>query len=313
MNGPAPSFGLLVPTLMEFEPCAMDRMREAAELGDQYFDVLWVGDHLIYRSPILDSTVSVALLGSLTTKVRVGTNVLQLPLRRPLDVAKSFSTISHLFDGRVILGIGIGGEFAPEWDAAGISTRERGARCDEAIDMLHWLWDGHAKQGTYGMSPGVPILPSPAGGRVPIWVGGRADAAIRRAARCDGAINIWVSPDRCRQIQERVTELRPQGTDDFTFALELLGHVDDVPDVARAKVRGALVRLGLDPDALERYTAFGTPEQVAERVVEYVRAGVQHISFYLPGEGWSVQARRIAEEVLPRVRDAVQIRPRDAR
>jgi alkanesulfonate monooxygenase SsuD/methylene tetrahydromethanopterin reductase-like flavin-dependent oxidoreductase (luciferase family) len=290
---------------MEFEPCGMERLQEAADLGDNHdFEVLWVGDHLMYRSPILDATISVALLGSMTNRVKVGTNVLQLPLRRPVDVAKSFATISHLTGGRVILGVGVGGEFAPEWEAAGVSPRERGVRCDEAIETLHWLWEGRQEVGRFATSPGLAISPPPVGGRVPIWVGGRSEAAVRRAARCDGAINIWVSPERCSQIKSQITELRAEGSEGFTFGLELLAHIDDNEERARRNVRDSLGRLGLDPDALERYTAYGSPGRVAERVQEYADAGVQHISFYLPGEGWSEQAQRVAKEVLPLVTES---------
>src|SRR4051794_3823478 len=200
-------FGLLVPTLMEFEPCGLDLLREAAHIGDHYgYEVLWVGDHLLFDSPILESTVSLAVLGAMTEKVKVGTNVLQLPLRRPIDVAKTFATISHLTDGRLVLGVGVGGGFPAEWEAAGVDIRERGARCDDAIDVLGWLWEGRAAEGRFASSPGLAIAPPPFGGRVAIWVGGRVDAAVRRAARCDGALNIWVSPQRCAQIRERVLE-----------------------------------------------------------------------------------------------------------
>lgn len=296
-------FGLLVPTLMEFEDCGMEQLREAAAIGDDGdFDVLWVGDHLMFSSPILDATVSVATLAALTHRVSVGTNVLQLPLRRPIDVAKSFATISHLTSGRVVLGIGVGGGFLPEWEAAGISVRERGARCDAALEMLDALWEGTESDGRYDRSPGLAIDPPPVGGRVPIWVGGRAEAAVRRAARHDGSLNIWVSPERCRSIREQITEWRDGSVEGFTFGLELLGHVEDDLDSARRSTRAAIERLSLDADALEKYTAFGPPEIVAERVLDYVEAGVTHVSFYLPGAGWSEQARRIADEVLPLVR-----------
>jgi alkanesulfonate monooxygenase SsuD/methylene tetrahydromethanopterin reductase-like flavin-dependent oxidoreductase (luciferase family) len=293
-------FGLLVPTLMEFEPCGLDRLREAAAIGDDYgFEVLWVGDHLMFSSPILESTVSVAILGSLTSRVSVGTNVLQLPLRRPLDVAKSYATISHLTGGRVVLGIGVGGEFETEWQAAGVDRRQRGARCDEAIDTLLHLWEGCEAKGRFASSPAMAIDPPPAGGRVPLWVGGRVEAAVRRAARCNGSLSMWVSPRRCTEIRDQITELRSGDIDEFTFGLELLAHIDDDLGRARTHIHEAVSRLHLDPDRIERYTAYGPPERVAEHVMEYVRAGVTHISFYLPGVGWSEQAMRVATEVLP--------------
>ena len=299
----AVGFGLLVPTLAEFEPFGLPEFKAAAALGDRAdLDVLWVGDHLMYSAPILDSTVSIAILGALTTRVKVGTNVLQLPLRRPIDVAKSFASISDLTGDRVILGIGVGGGFEPEWAAAGVSLRERGARCDEAIDALHWYWSGEARDGRFAHSPGVAIDPPPVGGRVPIWVGGRADAAVRRAARCDGSLNMWVSLERCSLIRDQITEMRGGDVAGFTFGLELLAHIDDDHDQARRTTRESLTRLNLDADALEKYTAFGPPEAVAAQVGAYLDAGVQHVSFYLPTRGWLRQATRLVDEVIPLVR-----------
>lgn len=302
---PAVGFGLLVPTLAEFEAFGLPEFRAAAALGDRAdLDVLWVGDHLMYSAPIHDATVSTAILGALTSRVKVGTNVLQLPLRRPIDVAKSFASISNLTSGRVVLGIGVGGGFEPEWAAAGVSLRERGARCDEAIDALHWYWAGDTRDGRFAHSPGVAIDPAPSGGRVPIWVGGRADAAVRRAARCDGSLNMWVSPDRCALIRDQITEMRGGDIASFTFGLELLAHIDDDHDRARRTTRESLVRLNLDLDALEKYTAFGSPHAVADQVGAYLDAGVQHVSFYLPTEGWLSQATRLVDEVIPLVRAA---------
>jgi alkanesulfonate monooxygenase SsuD/methylene tetrahydromethanopterin reductase-like flavin-dependent oxidoreductase (luciferase family) len=292
-------FGLLVPTLMDTEPCGLARLAEAAVIGDEYpFETLWVGDHLLFHTPILESTVAITVLATMTRRVNVGTNVLQLPLRRPLDVAKTFASISHLSGGRVIMGIGVGGEFEPEWQAAGVSPRERGARCDEALDFLHWYWQGKQVDGRFAVSPGVPITPGPVGGQVPVWVGGRGAAAIRRAARCDGSLNMWVSPHRYAEIRAEILRRRA-GRDGFTFGLELLTCIDDDREAARQETRRALERFRLDPDATERYTAFGPPADVAEYVARYARAGVQHVSFYLPGFGWSEQARRLATEVLP--------------
>lgn len=295
-------FGLLVPTLMDSEPCGMTRLREAATIGDEYpFEVLWVGDHLMFPTPILDSTVAISMLASMTRRVSVGTNVLQLPLRRPLDVAKSFATISHLTDGRVVLGVGVGGEYEPEWEAAGVNPRERGARCDEAIEALHWYWEGKQATGRFSANPGLAVTPPPVGGRVPIWVGGRSGPAIRRAARCDGTLNMWVSPERCAGIGEEIRELRGD-LRGFTLGLELLACIDDDWEVARDAARAALGRYGLDPDACEKYTAFGSPADVAAYVARYADAGVRHVSFFLPGFGWSEQARRLATEVLPLLR-----------
>jgi alkanesulfonate monooxygenase SsuD/methylene tetrahydromethanopterin reductase-like flavin-dependent oxidoreductase (luciferase family) len=286
---------------MEFEPCGFDRLKEAAQLGDKYgFEALWVGDHLLFSAPILDATVAVAMLAALTERVRVGANVLQLPLRRPVDVAKAYSTLSYLTGGRAILGVGVGGGFPAEWDAAGVDRTKRGALCDEALDALGWYWEGTSSTGKYWHAPGVRMEPGPVGGRVPIWVGGRVDAAIRRAARCDGSLNMFVSPRRYQQIQERIVELRGD-LDGFTVGLELMACIDDDLGRARLRVREALGRLHLDPDRIEKYAVYGPPERVAAQIAEYESAGVDHVSVYLPTESWSESAWRLATEVMPMV------------
>jgi alkanesulfonate monooxygenase SsuD/methylene tetrahydromethanopterin reductase-like flavin-dependent oxidoreductase (luciferase family) len=291
----------MIPTLMEFEPCGFDRLKEAAQLAEEHgFEALWVGDHLLFSAPILDATVAVAMLAALAERVRVGTNVLQLPLRRPVDVAKAYSTLSYLTGGRAILGVGVGGGFLPEWDAAGVDPTKRGALCDAAIEALGWYWEGTRHTGEYWHSPGVPMQPEPVGGRVPIWVGGRVDAAIRRAARCDGTLNMWVSPRRYHQIRERIVELRGD-LDGFTIGLELLACIDDDVDRARYRVREQLRRLHLDPDRLEKYTAYGPPDRVAGQIAEYESVGVDHVSVYLPTQTWSEAAFRLATEVMPMV------------
>jgi alkanesulfonate monooxygenase SsuD/methylene tetrahydromethanopterin reductase-like flavin-dependent oxidoreductase (luciferase family) len=303
-------FGLLVPTVMESEPCTLGRLRAAATLAETHgFEALWVGDHLLYRLPILDATVAVSFLASMTTDVVIGTNVLQLPLRRPIDVAKSFSTLSYLSNGRVILGVGVGGDYHPEWDAAGVERRGRGARCDEAIEALGWLWAGQAETGESFISPGVPMTPPPVGGRVPIWVGGRSEAAIRRAARCDGTLNMFVSPAHYRHIRDQILDLR--GDDrPFRFGLELLGRIDDHPERARDTLRGTFERYDLDADALAKYVVTGRPEDFAEALAEFSDAGVDHVSVYLPGPGWEDQAHRLATEVIPLLTPAATGAPR---
>lgn len=278
----------------------MDHMRRAARYGETgLFEALWVGDHLLYRLPILDSTVAVSVLSTLTSTVHIGTNVLQLPLRRPIDVAKSYATLSHLTGGRIILGVGVGGEFGPEWRAAGVELARRGRRCDEALDALGWHWDGIEKQGELFYSPPIAVAPAPVGGSVPIWVGGRSEAAVRRAARCDGSLNMFVSPKRYTGIRDQILDLRGGDDGSFRFGLELMTRLADRAEDARTELGDALRRMNLDPDALERYNAIGTAEDVVERVAAYAAAGVDHISFYLPGPDWEDQVERLIGEVLP--------------
>src|SRR5439155_7868994 len=106
------------------------------------------------------------------------------PLRAPVLVAREFASLDYVSGGRVILGVGVGGEHPADFEAVGVPIRERGARTNEAMRALRGLF---ARQAPPPVQPGGP----------PLWVGGRSEAAIRRAAHLgDGWMPIWMSPER---------------------------------------------------------------------------------------------------------------------
>jgi probable F420-dependent oxidoreductase len=121
-------------------------------------------------------------MAAVTTRVGLGTEVLVLPQRHPTLVAKQVSTLDTLSGGRVRLGVGVGWQES-EYEALGEDFHTRGARMDEAIRLLRACWSdaqidfkGHHYQLTaIGMEPKPPQ-----GGRLPIWIGGRSERALRR-------------------------------------------------------------------------------------------------------------------------------------
>jgi alkanesulfonate monooxygenase SsuD/methylene tetrahydromethanopterin reductase-like flavin-dependent oxidoreductase (luciferase family) len=289
----------MTPTLFVEEACDLHRLQEVARLADDSaVDVLWVGDHLLYNVPLLDPLISLGILATETNRVRVGTNVLQLPLRQPLVVAKAFATLSYLTKGRVVMGVGVGGEYEPEWIGAGVNARERGRRCDEALMMLHAYWEGRQVDGRFYSAPGVPMRPEPVG-RIPIWVGGRSDAAFARAARNDGFIGYMLNVERFGLIRERIMELRAT-QEEFDFGIQLMTRIGqsrkEAVDIA---CRALAKTYAADPDAFRRYVAAGPPEQIAEFAQRYVERGATHLSFYLHGPDWRQQAASLAQDVLP--------------
>lgn len=293
------SVGLMTPTLDIVEPCDMARLREAAGVADEgSLDVLWVGDHLLWHVPILDVTVALGVLAAETKRVTLGTNVLQLPLRPPVYVAKAFATLSYLVEGRVLLGVGVGGEYEPEWRAAGVEVRQRGRRADEALRMLTSLWDGKQDRGTFFDAPGVPLEPRPVK-RIPIWVGGRSDAAYRRAASQDGYLGYMLRPDRFAEARQKVLDAGPSRAD-FAFGMQFMTRIGKSREQALSEAVQSLSRAyNTDPRPFEKYVAAGTPEDVAEFIHSFVEQGLTHASFFLHGQGWSEQARRLTNEVLP--------------
>jgi probable F420-dependent oxidoreductase len=139
-------------------------------------------------TPWPDPFVLIGALGVLTTRLRFMTSVYILPLRHPVIVAKAAASASRLCDGRLILGVGVGWR-REEFDVLGIPFEGRGARTNEAIGMLRTLWSDQPveHEGDVFSFPRAYVEPVPP--PIPIVVGGKSDAALRRVATlADGYI-----------------------------------------------------------------------------------------------------------------------------
>lgn len=135
--------------------------------------------------PILEALMTLSHLAAVTTRVTLGTEVLVLPQRQPALVAKQVSTLDTLSGGRVRLGVGVGWQEA-EYEALGESFKDRGARMDAAIRLLRAYWSDAEVEADGPHYPTVAMAMEPKppqGGRLPIWVGGNTDVALRRVGR----------------------------------------------------------------------------------------------------------------------------------
>src|SRR5436305_2003042 len=118
-------------------------MRELVELVDSCgYDSLWVGDHISFPVAILDPLLQLAQAAVVSPRLTLGTAVYLLPLRPPAPVAKQVATLDHLTEGRLIFGVGVGGEFPKEYEVCGVPRNERGARLTEAVEIMRKLWTG---------------------------------------------------------------------------------------------------------------------------------------------------------------------------
>ena len=135
-------------------------------------------------SPIPDPLIWLAYVAAATERIKLGTGILILPQRNPVVLAKELATLDRLSGGRLLLGIGVGW-LEEEFDAIGVPFRERGRRTDEHVAAMRALWSGEAAtfEGEFTSFQDCWSLPAPAGGSIPVHVGGHTDAAARRAGR----------------------------------------------------------------------------------------------------------------------------------
>lgn len=321
------SFGFVLPSFGPFiaPQVFADLVDLAEELG---YDDVWLGDHVAIpgyaahlTSPDWVEPLAACMLAlGRTERICVGTDVLVLPYRNPLLLAKMAASAQQLSGGRLVLGVGVGylrGEFA----ALGANYGTRGAATDEYLEILDLLWssDGSpvSHQGAHARFEDVCFGPLPAGGRIPVWVGGNAPAALRRAARHgDGWHPLFPTPEQYAAWREQILAgRRDRGAENpFTFsfscaASELLtkapGHYEthvwaDLPDDFSYAPPA--------PTAADGRPRFiGTPDQVIDDLVAYEAAGVEHVTLRFANGGPGVgvddlvaQIRWFACEVAPR-------------
>ena len=269
-------------------------IRETVALADDLgLDSLWCGEHIAYTSPILDPFVRLSYAAALSERLVLGTGVYLVPLRPAAAIAKQVVSIDHLSGGRFVFGAGVGGEFPGEFDACGVDVRERGARLDEAIDVMRALWTGEpvSFRGRFVQFEGVHMQPPPlTPGGPPIWCGARQEAALRRIGRkADGWMSYVVTPQRYAeglQVIEAAARESNRTIERFDSAHLLFVRIDDSRDRALDDATEILSRrYAMDfRRAAERYCALGHPDEVAASVNEFLRAGVRHVILDLLGD-----------------------------
>ncbi len=283
----------------------------ARDLEGAGFDSIWVGDHISFHVPILESLTLLSHVAAVTERVTLGTSVYLLPLRHPTTTAKVAATVDHLSGGRLRLGVGVGGEFPPEFEAAGVPVTERGSRANEAIAVLRKLWSGErvAHEGRHFRFGPVQIAPPPArAGGPPILVGGRKAPAFRRAGRLgDGYISHMCSPEMYRQ---NLDEIRSQATaagrhdvpfDTLAFVFTILG--DDYT-ACHKQAADLLQMIYARPfeEAARKYCLLGRPADCLEQMRRFVDAGCRGfiLSPLMSPDEFLARSR---EELLPALRN----------
>lgn len=258
----------------------LDAARRAEALG---LDGVVAGDHVTFYGYGNDGIVTLTAVAAVTSRLELRTNVYLLPLRHPVPVALQAAQLDQLSQGRFVMGVGIGGEDPHEFWSCGVDPATRGARANESLAILRRLWreDGVSFAGKHFAIEDVTVYPKP-WRPVPIFVGGRSDAALRRAGRFgDGYTGLWQSVERFAQAQELIGEAavaagREPG--EIEPGIAFWCSMDEDRDVARFFVSEGMESTYRVPfERFERYTPYGTPREVAAFVAPYVEAGARHI------------------------------------
>lgn len=268
---------------------AKDRRAAVRRIEEAGIDHLMVGDHVsFFGGSGFDGLIQAATALTASDRLSVHLGVYLLPLRHPVLVARQLSDLAQLAPGRLVLGVGVGGEDRHEYEVCNVDPATRGRRCDESLTVLRALLEGQAVTSTGEFFPleDARVVPAPEE-PVPVLVGGRSDAAVRRAARLgDGWLAIWVSPRRWAQVLEMVDEhaaAAGRGPTVWRHELQLWVGFGSSAEQARERLATEMQAFyGLPFENFERYSPYGRPEDVAQALAPYVEAGCRSFNL-IPG------------------------------
>jgi len=271
-------------------------------------DSIWQTDRLISTEPVLECMSAMAALAGRTRRLKFGMNVLSLAQRDPVLVAKQCATIDVLSEGRLLPAFGIGSPRGPEWRTLSLDTRTRGARMDEALEVVSRLWREEKVDfaGTHFHLQGASISPKPVQAEFPLWIGGSSDAAIRRTGRYGTGWQAGL--DSIEEIARIIPAIKQaaaaagRSIDEDHYGAGIAFHFGsaDDPGVGEAKARVTRA-VGRD---MPSYFAIGDGAAILGRIEELVAAGASKFILrpLLPGDDSVLgQTRQLIEELLPAV------------
>jgi probable F420-dependent oxidoreductase len=268
-------------------------------------DSLWVSDRLVSTGVILEPVTFLSYVAGRLRKMKLGTSTLVLPTRNPIVLAKELATLDFLSKGRLFPAIGLGGDESKDLQALGVSKKERAGRTDESIVLMRRLWteENVTFKGKFFSVEDVTIMPRPwQKNGLPIWIGGRSEAALRRTGRLgDGWLVSSVSPTEVelgiKAIRSYAAAAGRQVPEDHYGVLIPFYFADNAPKAL--EIAGRSVRPRADMPVNE-FTAFGTPDEVRRKVEAYIAAGATKFILRPCGslDNWREQVGILAEEVI---------------
>jgi len=286
----------------DFDPSAFrSYMARAEELG---FESAWTSEQVLGSAPLLGPIELMSYAAAITERIRLGVSMLILPLYSPLHLAKSLSSVDQLSRGRLDVGLGLGGRFRM-FPAFGVDPSTLVARFNESLDLIETLWSEEKVdfEGRFWQLKDAQMEPKPwQKPRPPLWFGGAAPPALRRAVkRGDGFFG--AGSQTTQQFIDQVAVVRDamqeSGRADFKIAKRVYVTVDDDEARARTRMGEALEKLyGYFGIKVLDGAVVGSPATCIRGLAEVRDAGAEMILLH-PLVDELAQMERLAAEVMP--------------
>lgn len=280
------------------------------ELG---YDSVWVWDHMLLgvdpNFPIIDSLTVLTGIAARTTRIKMGTGILVLPLRNPVALAKQLSSMDQLSEGRLVMGMA-SGWYKREFDAVGIPFDKRGKIMDENLEIMRRLWTEEMVSGEYmnhNISKAV-MYPKPYQREIPILIGGYVDRVLKRAAtEGDGWLTYFYRAEDFKKSWDKIRN----------FAREAGKDPDKLMNASQLPIRVGKSKAAIQDemndwlnkewdfpehsDCTRESAVMGSVDECVEQLRAHIEAGVQKIIF-VPYKYEMEQVEIIAKEIIPRLK-----------
>jgi alkanesulfonate monooxygenase len=284
--------------------------QQAEALG---FESVWAFDHLLLGVdpcfPIFDSLTTLAAIATRTSRVKLGTGVLVLPLRNPVWTAKITATVDQISRGRFIFGVA-SGWYRREFDAAGVPFERRGRLFERDLELILRLWTGEpvtARLDGHNLREAV-VQPRPyQQPRPPVLIGGYVDRVLRRVARiADGWLTYAYTAESFTRNWEKIKAYaRSYGRDPAALSAtnQVAIYVGPPAEQADAAMRHWLTTewdFAAWSESTVEHAVRGTVDECVAQLRPYLRAELDRIIF-IPYRYQPEQVELLAREVLPRL------------
>jgi alkanesulfonate monooxygenase len=316
MAGLSGTFGIAVPNFTAYPQ--MPDIKALVDYGVRMeqlgFDSLWVWDHILLgvdpNFPIIESLTLLTAIAARTTKIKLGTGILVLPMRNPVLLAKQLACMDLLSDGRLLMGMA-SGWYRREFNAIGVPFEERGKIMDENLDIIKRFWTEHmvsAKFRNYDIPAGV-MYPKPLQKpHPPILIGGYVDRVLKRAATAgDGWLTYFYLPESFAKAWGKVrafAKAAGKDPDKLLNAAQLPIYVGKSRQAAESGMMEWLTKewdFASWSESTKESAIMGSVDECVAQLKAHLAAGVQKIIF-VPYKYEPDQIATIAREVIPQLK-----------
>jgi alkanesulfonate monooxygenase SsuD/methylene tetrahydromethanopterin reductase-like flavin-dependent oxidoreductase (luciferase family) len=275
-----------------------DRIKSLAQHAEALeYDSLSVNDHIVFHTSWLDALTTLSAIASSTTRILIGTSILNIVVRNPVVCAKALAAIDILSSGRLFAGVGPGSHRG-DYDACGMDFSERWSRFSEALQIFVMLLSSNNTsksidyKGKYYTLRDIILLPKPVQKpHPPIYVGSwGSEVGLKRLAKYS---NGWmasaynITPTKFKEKWNFLLAYRKSlGKDEEeelfdNSVMSMFGYIDDDKDRVRKVVREILApALRRPAEDLEQMLLFGSLDKCLRKIRNFVDAGVNRIHFW---------------------------------